>query len=354
MKSKISFMLVLCLGILLSACSQKSINGEVTKDSTPQATSSSSSEEKINPEKQYAEILDKYKQLSVEGYDALHSVINGVESEEAMVMNFIADGSKYDRKVQYSFYDINNDKQEELIVGTPDFISSIYTVKNNKPVFVKGAGMPSVGAIRLSLSIYQDGTIMFISGYGTDPNWEASSYKIKDGDIVEIDKTNFISGQGTDIAKLLNITSDRVDLKKAIWQDLRDLNQGEDSKSTTASSSTREDVTAIMNGNTSSIEGTWTNSKGETIIIKNGKISTGRFEQVAFEITTFTKQKEYPLLVLNTGENNTLGDPSFILISASDSVNPTNDSSDSTKDRLVLGSTVAQAAVITSDSYFYR
>lgn len=45
-------------------------------------------------------------------------------------------------------------------------------MKNNKPVFVKGAGMPSVGAIRLSLSIYQDGTIMFISGYGTDPNWE--------------------------------------------------------------------------------------------------------------------------------------------------------------------------------------
>lgn len=208
-------------------------------------------------------------------------------------------------------------------------------MKNSKPVFVKGAGMLSVGAMRSSLSIYQDGRIMHVVASGTDSNWEASSYQIKDGDIVDIEKKSFLSGQGTDIAQLLSITSNEVDLDKATWHDLRDFNQREKTKITTASASIRADVSAIMNGNISSIEGTWTNSKGETI-------------------TAFTRQKEYSLLVLNTGENDSLGNSVFVLISAGDSVNPTNDSSDSTKDRLILGSTVAQVVVIPSDSYFYR
>ena len=65
-------------------------------------------------------------------------------------------------------------------------------MKNSKPVFVKGAGMLSVGAMRSSLSIYQDGRIIHVVGSGTDSNWEASSYQIKDGDIVDIEKKSFL------------------------------------------------------------------------------------------------------------------------------------------------------------------
>ena len=131
-------------------------------------------------------------------------------------------------------------------------------MKNSKRVFVKGAGMLSVGAMRSSLSIYQDGTIMHVVDSGTDPNWEALSYQIKDGVIVDIEETNFLSRQGTDIAQLLSITSNEVGLDKATWHDLRDFNQRENTKITTASASTRADVSAIMNGDTSSLEGTWT------------------------------------------------------------------------------------------------
>lgn len=106
---------------------------------------------------------------------------------------------------------------------------------------------------------------MHIVASGTDSNWEASSYQIKAGDIVDIGKTSFLSGQGTDIAQLLSITSNEVGLDKATWHDLRDFNQRENTKITTASASTRADVSAIMNGNISSIEGTWTNSKGEQL-----------------------------------------------------------------------------------------
>ena len=96
---------------------------------------------------------------------------------------------------------------------------------------------------------------MHIVASGTDSNWEASSYQIKDGDIVDIGKTSFLSGQGTDIAQLLSITSNEVGLDKATWHDLRDLNQRENTKITTASASTRADVSAIMNGDTLSLEG---------------------------------------------------------------------------------------------------
>ena len=128
----------------------------------------------------------------------------------------------------------------------------------------------------------------------------------------------------------------------------------EDSNSTISSALTRADVSAIMKGNTSSIEGTWTNSKGETITIKDGKITTSGLEQVPFEVKTFVRKKEFPMLKLNTGEDNPHGDPAFVLIPAEDSIYPDKDMSDSTKDRLVYGYAVAQTQDVSADYYFYR
>ena len=43
---------------------------------------------------------------------------------------------------------------------------------------------------------------------------------------------------------------------------------------------------------------------------------------------TFVKNKEFPMLQLNTGEDNPLGDLAFVLILANDSIYPDKDMSD--------------------------
>lgn len=354
MERKSNWLILLSLVFLLGACSQKSVDSEKVEDTTIQ-TSSSSSEKKVNPEEKYASVLKKYVQLSSSGYDALKSVVAGAGPEETMIMNFIADGSKNGRTQQYTFYDIDNDQSEELIIGKPDFISAIYTLKGDSPVFVKGAGMPSAGAMRSSLSVYGDGTIMYVAGSSTDPNWDASSYQIKAGEVVELTKIEFTQGQGDDVVKLLNITSEKVDFKKLSWNELKSTPQKEEtSTKTTSGNSSKADVDSIMKGDTSSLDGTWTNSKGETITIKDGKITTSGLEQVTFEVKTFVRKKEFPMLKLNTGEYNPLGDPALVLIPADDSIYPDKDMSDSTKDRLVYAYAVAQTQDVSADYYFYR
>lgn len=353
MERKSNWLILLSIVFLLGACSQKSVDSEKVEDTTIQ-TSSSSSEKKVDPEENYASVLKKYVQLSSSGYDALKSVVAGAGPEETMIMNFIADGSKNGRTQQYTFYDIDNDQSEELIIGKPDFISAIYTLNGDNPVFVKGAGMPSAGAMRSSLSVYGDGTIMYVAGSSTDPNWNASSYQIKAGEVVELTKIEFTQGQVDDVAKLLNITSEKVDFKKLSWNELKSTPQEETSTKTTSGYSSKADVDSIMKVDSSSLDGTWTNSKGETITIKDGKITTSGLEQVPFEVKTFVRKKEFPMLQLNTGEDNPLGAPALVLIPADDSIYPDKDMSDSTKDRLVYAYAVAQTQDVSADYYFYR
>lgn len=85
-----------------------------------------------------------------------------------------------------------------------------------------------------------------------------------------------------------------------------------------------------------------------------GKSNVGRSYDLPFEVRTFVKNKEFPMLQLNTGEDNPQGDPAFVLIPADDSIYPDKDMSDLKKDRLVYAYAVAQTQDISADYYFYR
>lgn len=276
MKNKLNGLMVLCFALLLVACSQKSSKAEKVKDNTNQTTTTettvnseqdasqkTTTEMKVNPEEQYASVLEKFTKLSTSGYDVLESVAADVETQEAMVMDYIANISNNGNgaNIQYSFYDINNDKSDELIIGGADFVSAIYTLKGDQPVFVKGAGTAAAGGMRSSLTIFRDGTLMYLSGSGTDPDWEAVSYQIKDGELVEVKTSAFTQFQGTDPAEVLGISSEKVDLPQLTWKPFVPSNPSEETTATTETvTSQQTDVASLFSGNTAGIEGTWTNS----------------------------------------------------------------------------------------------
>lgn len=344
--------MLVCLTVLLVACSQKSSKVEKVKDSTNQTTTTKT---KVNPEKQYASVIEKFTKLSTSGYDVLESVVEGTEPQEAMVMNYMAETSNNGHVKQYAFYDINNDNSDELIIGDVDFISAIYTLKGDRPVFAKGAGTAAAGGMRSSLTIFRDGTLMYLSGSGTDPNWEAVSYQIKDGEVAEVKNSDFTQFQGTDPAEVLGISSEKVDLTKLTWKAFVPSDPSEETTATTETvTSHQTDVASLFSGNTAGIVGTWTNSRGETVTISEGEMLSHRGIQAPFEVSPFSKNTELPLLTLKTGEFNPYGDPAYIFIPAGNPAYSENGSSDSTRDRIIEASTVAQSAVISPDNFFYR
>ena len=352
MKNKSNGFVLVCVAFLLVACSQKSSKIEKAAETTEQTTTI---ETKVNPEEQYASVIEKFTKLSTSGYDVLESVVEGAESQEAIVMNYMAEIRNNGYVKQYAFYDINNDKSDELIIGDADFISAIYTLKGDKPVFVKGAGTASAGGMRSSLAIFQDGTLMYLAGSGTDPNWEVASYQLKDGEVVEVKKSAFTQFQGTDPAEVLEISSEKVDFTKLIWKSFVPSALSEETTRTTETvTAPQTDVALIFSGNIAGIEGTWTNGRGETVTITGGEMLSHRGIQAPFEVSQFSKNTELPLLTLQTGEFNPYGDPAYVFIPAGNPAYSENGESDTTRDRIIEASTVLQSAVISSDNFFYR
>lgn len=211
MKIKASLILSLSALVLLTACAAKPATSEPSQE-TSQVSTSSSSEERINPEQAYAPILAKYARLSTDGQAALPAISQGLDAEEVSLFNQVAEAASSGKSKHYTFYDINQDQIEELIIGDKQGINAIYTLKGEEVVFLKAAGVASTGGARSALTIYQDGSIQYVAGSSRNPNWEAVAYKIKDASLLEVEKANFTISTGMDLASLVGIEADQVDL----------------------------------------------------------------------------------------------------------------------------------------------
>ena len=346
MKNKVGFLVLFGSMLLLTACSGKPEKTELTSQ-TSEISTTSTTEIELKPEEKYASIIEKFEKLSTNGNDSLKSAVEGTETQEAMVMNYVAQIKENGQTKKY-------DKTQELLIGDSEFILAIYTLKDGKPVFVKGAGTGG-GSMRSSLTIYKDGTLQYLAGQGTDPNWEATSYQLKDGKLEEIVKKDFKQFQGNEPAEVLGISSEKVDFKQVTWNDFKqNTSKDKDDVTKEVQSTLKADISSVFAGDVSSIEGNWTNSSGETVTITSKEIKHHKGKQGTFQVTAFRKNPELPLLTLNLEESNPYGPLSYVLIPAGNPAYSNNGESDATKDRLIEASTISQSAVISPESFFYR
>lgn len=347
MKPFIKCFACLLLVLLLPACAEKSLVDKKASSTTAKTRKKSHSSVKkqvLKPEEYYSPVIANYKQLIQSGHTA---VLDSV-TEETMLMKQVAEISENGGTTYYAFYDINQDQVDELLIGDSDMVNAIYTVKDDKPVFVKAAGIVIAGGSRSSLEIYQDGTLLYLSGHSINPNWGAISYQIKDSTLSELSREHFVFSQKTDFTKLLGISSESVDLKTLTWNSFLDANQENSDSPINDLAPKQADVASLAEGNIDSIKGTWVNSGGaimeitETSFTLNGTV-------YPFTLTRYPNKTDLFMLQSTT---NPLA--AYLLLPAGDSSYSHNGGSDTSQDRFILASIVAQSGAIEPGWSFYR
>lgn len=171
---------------------------------------------------------------------------------------------------QYAFYDLDKNGTDELLLGQDlngePYLGLLYYLKGQEPTALSEADVASGGGHRSSLTIYQDGQIIYESLSSYNGDGSATLYKLK-ADNTQIEEVQTASTQvgQTTAEDALGLTGQaKLDLKGLTWQKF-------DSQAVASGLN----IDAISKKDYSSLSGTWTNGKGETLVFDELGIAGG-------------------------------------------------------------------------------
>lgn len=216
----------------LVACTPK----RYERQSKPKtATSSAVKKEKKNTgQKSYQEVLDRYKAYAVainaKDQTALQNELKKIDAtseEYAYVFNLQTLGSI--NEWQYAFEDLNQDGNDELLIGDGKTIAAVYYLKDNKPTLLHVAYVASAGGYRSSLDIFDNGQIVYATWQSLNPEMELTLYSLGKGEAKEEKKATIQIGGNQTAEQALGISAKKLDLAKLDW---KTFDGSGDSKST--------------------------------------------------------------------------------------------------------------------------
>ena len=219
---------VLCL----VACAPK----RYERQSKPKtATSSAVKKEKKNTgQKYYQEVLERYKAyesaITAKDQTALQNELKKIDAtseEYAYVFNLQTLGST--NEWQYAFEDLNQDGNDELLIGDGKTIAAVYYLKDNQPTLLHVAYVASAGGYRASLDIFDNGQIVYATWQSVNPEQELTLYSLEKGKAKEEKKATIQIGGNQTAEKALGISAKKLDLSKLDWKTFEGIG---DSKST--------------------------------------------------------------------------------------------------------------------------
>lgn len=216
----------------LVACAPK----RYERQSKPKTATSSSvkKEKKDTGQKSYQEVLDRYKAYAVainaKDQTALQNELKKIDAtseEYAYVFNLQTLGSI--NEWQYAFEDLNQDGNDELLIGDGKTIAAVYYLKDNKPTLLHVAYVASAGGYRSSLDVFDNGQIVYATWQSLNPEMELTLYSLGKGEAKK-EKTATIQIGGKETAEqALGISAKKLDLSKLDW---KTFDGSGDSKST--------------------------------------------------------------------------------------------------------------------------
>lgn len=205
----------------LVACAPK----RYERQSKPKTATSSAvkKEKKDTGQKNYQEVLDRYKAYAVainaKDQTALQNELKKIEAtseEYAYVFNLQTLGST--NEWQYAFEDLNRDGIDELLIGDGKTIAAVYYLKDNQPTLLHVAYVASAGGYRASLDIFDNGQIVYATWQSLNPEQELTLYSLEKGKAKE-EKTATIQIGGKETAEqALGISAKKLDLSKLDWK----------------------------------------------------------------------------------------------------------------------------------------
>ena len=220
-----------------------STNNQEKENSQESKNEKENNDNKITEsQKIYSEVLEEYKKaIKDENNISNYKLIN----ERAMHYYFSQKGTKDEFNFKYSFFDINKDGIDELIINNS--IIDIFSYDGNKIIRLFEDNASCLGE-RCSIDLYDDGTIFFrgsggasqhyISFYNINKNTSTrntiNSYYLKyeeNGNVTIYDEKTYDFDKDT--GTKLNYTSEeellsenlkntqKIDLEKLNWEEIK-------------------------------------------------------------------------------------------------------------------------------------
>lgn len=205
----------------LVACAPK----RYERQSKPKTATSSAvkKEKKDTGQKNYQEVLDRYKAYAVainaKDQTALQNELKKIDAtseEYAYVFNLQTLGST--NEWEYAFDDLNQDGNDELLIGDGKTIAAVYYLKDNQPTLLHVAYVASAGGYRASLDIFDNGQIVYATWQSVNPEQELTLYSLEKGKAKEEKKATIQIGGNQTAEKALGISAKKLDLAKLDWK----------------------------------------------------------------------------------------------------------------------------------------
>ena len=218
------FMISLLAGVSvlsLVACTPK----RYERQSKPKTATSSSvkKEKKDTGQKNYQEVLDRYKAyataINAKDQTALQNELKKIEAtseEYAYVFNLQTLGST--NEWHYAFEDLNRDGNDELLIGDGKTIAAVYYLKDKQPTLLHVAYVASAGGYRSSLDLFDNGQIVYATWQSLNPEMELSLYSLEKGEAKEEKKATIQIGGKETAEQALGISAKKLDLSKLDWK----------------------------------------------------------------------------------------------------------------------------------------
>lgn len=243
----------------------------------------------------------------------------------------------------YAYYDIDGNGQDELFsgrywesTGTIEF-AALYYDNNGVADYLAQSYVASAGGYREAANIYTDGTVITAKWMSTGTQMEDTQYQLRaDNSGVDVIKNaNVPIGRDVELSDYFDIKGKKeFDFSILDWQPL----------ASEQSSSGDLNIDQILNGDYTSLAGTWKNGRGQTFEFSDEGMLEG------MNISS-PRESSYGTVTLACGAANGAPGGFAIEVYPTGVKNPKGDHSDSSQSRLIAGQ---QFIDFPAEAYYYR
>lgn len=243
----------------------------------------------------------------------------------------------------YAYYDIDGNGQDELFsgrywesTGTVEF-AALYYDNNGVADYLAQSYVESSGGYREAANIYADGTIITAKWTSTGTEMEDTQYQLRadNSGIDTIKSATVPIGKDVELTDYFDVKNkETFDFSVLDWQPLVSEQANSDDL----------DVNQILNGDYTSLAGTWENGRGQTFEFSDEGMLEG------MNISS-PRESSYGTVTLACGAANGAPGGFAIEVYPTGVKNPKEDHSDSSQPRLVAGQ---QFVDFPAEAYYYR
>lgn len=314
MKKRI--LLIILALLVLSACSHKNKNQKVPGNwYTGSSSSTSASDKKKTSDNSIYDVVLEKLRTDTSDTPATH----------------------------YAYYDIDGNGQDELFsghywesTGTIEF-AALYYDNNGVADFLAQSYVATAGGYREAANIYTDGTIITAKWMSTGTEMEDTQYQLRadNSGIDTIKSATVPIGKDVELTDYFDVKNkETFDFSVLDWQPLVSEQANSDDL----------DVNQILNGDYTSLAGTWENGRGQTFEFSDEGMLEG------MNISS-PRESSYGTVTLACGAANGAPGGFAIEVYPTGVKNPKEDHSDSSQPRLVAGQ---QFTDFPAEAYYYR